>query len=134
MMTSVVWSTGAAKTLRSAFGGGGSLRCEHLEVELLIELRKLALCGDGEQFRGHVGQSAIVAHGMVGERADELVGHEGGLAGGAAQRIVRISGHYVSSETVEVGPMTVDQGRRPAGAVRPVGVQRPAGSPVTRKC
>ena len=76
--------------LAATFCGGIAGGIEDFEIELLVELGQFALSSDGEEFPGHVGEGAIVAHGMVGEGGDELVGHEMRLAGAAREMLQAI--------------------------------------------
>ena len=64
---------------------GSSLGVEDVEEELLVELGELVACGVGEDLGGHVGQDAVVAHGVVGEGVGERWGEQAGIAGAAAQ-------------------------------------------------
>ena len=57
------------------------LGMENLEEELLVELRKFAADGVIEECGGHIGEHAIVAHGVIGEGLGEFRGKQCGVAG-----------------------------------------------------
>ena len=75
-------SAGSRRPLAGAADAG---RGEDLEIELFVELRQLALGGDGEEVAGHGGEHAVIAEGVLAERGHELGGHEAGVAGGVEQ-------------------------------------------------
>ena len=60
---------------------------EHLQVELFIERRDLALSGAHEQLTGHGDEDAVIAGGMIDEGMAQLLGHQGGIAGTFEQMI-----------------------------------------------
>jgi hypothetical protein len=53
---------------------------EDLQVELFIQLGKVSLGGDRQQFPGQGGQDPEVACGVVTEGVAKLPGHEAGIA------------------------------------------------------
>ena len=61
------------------------LGVEDLEEELFIEGGELVSGAVGEELCGHVGEHAVVAHGVVGERVGKFRGEQARVARGAGE-------------------------------------------------
>ncbi len=61
--------------------GGRKVKMKRPQVELLVERRDLAVCGDREQLVREVHQDAVVAGGVIDQRVLEALRHERWVAG-----------------------------------------------------
>ena len=72
-------------------------------MRMLVQLRDLALLGDGEQFVGEVHQDAVVAGGMVAKGGFEFGSHQRRVASGLEQMLKAcaevLAGDVIEDET-----------------------------------
>jgi len=105
---------GIARSARGGAGGDHDCLCsgslaasaldrEGFEIELLVDVWKLASGSRGEQLVAHVGDDAEVSRGMIGERGHHLGCHELGVPGlgeNVLEPIEQVAGwKVVESET-----------------------------------